>query len=170
MKLLILALLLITGCVTQVSTSSPDVDRLRAQADALATSEITRFNSAEQIYKSAPEFFPRVMMDGSGNWLKFMRRWDSATLIDIVRTESILYPYSITLQFNYTLLRTDMHGSEEYNAEAVVLADTVWRSYARLIHTLTYPLTTEGTSPMQSVPYRDRSIVILGAASIEDIL
>ncbi|MDX9972510.1 MAG: hypothetical protein RBU21_05895 [FCB group bacterium] len=97
-----------SGKATAFSPSEAFVKRLQAKAEALAKSELERFNALEAPAKGELRFedLKNPMMPDAAVFYKLYREYTKAHVADIIRSDSFVHPIAIRLVFNYKLMAT----------------------------------------------------------------
>lgn len=96
------------------------IDMLRAKAAALAESELARMAAVELIYRSRVQLYETedpVFSNKIGVYMKLHRNFTGYRLIDIVRSESLMFPIVIEIQYDFDLLATKTHPMKAPNAK-----------------------------------------------------
>lgn len=114
---------------------------LQAKAGKLAEAEISRLSAAEMIYRNEAKLYTThvpITMELTGGWTKLYREYTNYDVFDVYRSESLIYPVTIELRFEYDLVGTpyrSIHGSESMKQAqtdtdySVVRSGTLIRRY-----------------------------------------
>lgn len=96
------------------------VAMLREKAEALAESELRAFNAAEAQYKTVVRQHPQPLnhMNPAGLYTKCYREFTGAKVLDIYRSESLVYPITYRIRFSFNL-----YATERFHAELEGAAD-----------------------------------------------
>lgn len=91
---------------------------LMNKAGKVAMAELERFNATQEVYKDKvglhmTPFNP--LAEESGMFLKTYQTYDSYEVIDLLRTESFLYPVEYVIQYTYSFYHTLPHHTTELN-------------------------------------------------------
>lgn len=96
------------------------IEMLRAKAAALAESELARMAAVELIYRSRVQLHESedpIFLNKFGVYMKLYRNFKGYRLIDIVRSESLMFPIIIEIQYDFDLLATKSHPMDAPNAK-----------------------------------------------------
>ena len=105
---------------------------LLARAEKLAQSEIARLAAEALVYRSNAELHEtRLPVIGSkvGVYVKMYREFTGYEVVDIVRSNSVLYPVEIAIRFDFDVLATEVRGSGEPDAQRHAQADYRFRVF-----------------------------------------
>lgn len=105
---------------------------LLARAEELAQSEISRLAAEALVYRSNAELHETVLpMIGSkvGVYVKMYREYTGYEVVDIVRSDSVLYPIEIAIRFDFDVLATEVRGMGEPDAQTHAQADYRFRVF-----------------------------------------
>ena len=96
------------------------IDMLKAKAAALAESELARMAAIELVYRSRVQLFETenpVFLNKIGVYMKLHRNFKGYRLIDIVRSESLMFPIVFEIEYEFDLLATKEHSMNAPNAK-----------------------------------------------------
>lgn len=122
LSIIALAMLLVAGCakpaVEEKSITEYGND-LFEKADALAKQELVRFNAIEIIYRDMPEIHtfrsPATRIQESG-WVKVYRRFNSYTIEDVKRSDSLIHPVVYEINYHFDVYGTSFRNTKIENA------------------------------------------------------
>jgi len=123
------------------------VAMLREKAEALAESELRAFNEIEAQYKTVVRQHPQPKnpMNPAGLYTKCYREFTDAQVLDIYRSESLVYPVTYRIRFSFNLYATErvhveLEGARE-RAEAATEFELIQTSWVDR----RYPCSLDGT-------------------------
>ena len=96
------------------------IDMLKAKAAALAESELARMAAVELMYRSRVQLYESedpVFLNKFGVYMKLHRNFKGYRLIDIVRSESLMFPIVFEIRYEFDLLGTKEHSMDARNAK-----------------------------------------------------
>ena len=130
---------IIAGCTVQNSpkniwnADSEFITTLQQTAATLADREIKAMQAAEYAYKDTVETYDirHPIIVGATHSMKWYREYTDYALVDIYRSDSLLEPIIIELEYRYDYMRTTIRASFHYKgndrrvqAEKAAAADT----------------------------------------------
>lgn len=128
-----------TGAETEAS-----VDVLLEKAQQLAKSELARLSAAEMIYRNRVCDHVYTSQDRgirTDMVMKFYRNFRNAEVVDVKRTDSLLYPVEFVIRYDFDSLGTQGEAASYTNlaqAAKKVKNDNVFKVFASDSMVLTY--------------------------------
>lgn len=118
------------------STGDGATQALLEKAQKLAESELARLSAAEMIYRN--KVYDHVYIDEDNGvrtdiLMKYYRSFRAAEVVDVKRTDSLLFPVEFIIQYDYDLIGTGMEaGLPATMAKAAkkVKNDTAFQVYS----------------------------------------
>ncbi len=143
-----LLLALLFGCTDSMRSGSSSqglsasrVAKLTEKAHQLAESEMARMSAAEMIYRNKVQVnetsIPAMILGESLKttvYLKIYRNFTGYEVEDIVFSDSVLYPVTYEIRYEYDVLATTHRGSHLLNANSLSSQD---REFKLLRHSST---------------------------------
>ena len=122
---------------------------LLERAEELAQSEIARLAAEALVYRSLATLHEtRLPVIGSkvGVYLKIYREFTGYEVVDLVRSNSVLYPIDIVIRFDFDVLTTEVRGMSEPDAQKHAQADYRFRVFRQDSITQRYHCDSEGNT------------------------
>lgn len=122
---------------------------LQIRADELAQSEIARLAAEALLHRSRATLHEtRLPVIGSkvGVYLKIYREFTGYEVVDIVRSNSVLYPIEMVIRFDFDVLATEVRGMSEPDAQVHAQADFRFRVFRQNSVTRRYRCDSQGNT------------------------
>ncbi|MCH7959445.1 MAG: hypothetical protein IID08_04915 [Candidatus Hydrogenedentes bacterium] len=142
---------------------------LLARAEELAQSEIARLAAEALVYRSNAELHETILpVIGSkvGVYVKMYREFTGYEVVDIVRSNSILYPVEIAIRFDFDVLATEVRSIGAPDAQVHAQADYRFRVFRQDSVRRRYRCDPEG-NPVDILPELPR-LKFYGGVSATD--
>lgn len=117
---------LLFGCTDSMSSGSSSrvlsasrIAKLTETASRLAESEMARMSAAEMIYRNKVQYNETilpVLQTKTGAYLKIYRNFTGYEVEDIVLSDSVLYPITYEIRYDYDVLASTQRGMDLPNA------------------------------------------------------
>lgn len=144
-------LLVFHGCGSGGNAFSPTeafASSLRRQAEALAETELAKFNRVEETYKATVRLDLQPTNEattGGGVFYRKYRHFKRFEVVDVERTNSYLKPIQMVIRFHYDLMGTTPRHTDFPDSERLAAQDSTFEKLRERYITRRYKCDYRGT-------------------------